>query len=482
MKQTKYDVFISYSRKDYVDKHKNVIQDNEVSKIKEALTNASISYWFDENGIYSGQDYVEKIVTNIEKSKILLFLSTVNSNKSRFTRREIACAEALKKHIIPVRIDSTPFNKYVLFHIADLDYIEYYTNPQKGLEDLLESIKIHLKLLKEQNFLKIKADKDCVFYLDGEEAGRLKAGAKEKFPLIEGEHELRFVSLENDADTVEKDYVMPNTDKFLKISFQRKKVKTNDGEKSPYIEKEPVEKLTFTVDDVSFNMIKVRNGTFLMGSPDSDPDAYHDEKPQHLVSMSDFYIGETQVTQALWEAIMSENPSFCKGNNRPVERVSWNDCQKFIKVLNLQCHSQLPSGCKFCLPTEAQWEYAARDGNKSHRYKYSGNNNIRDVAWYNENSDCVTHPVKLKKPNELGFYDMSGNVWEWCQDWHVDYSNAPQIDTQMPPSSSDRVLRGGSWCNNAEDCRVANRSHSAPTCRNRRFGIRLALVYQKLSY
>ena len=141
---TKYDVFISYSRQDYVDEQKNVIPGNEVSKVKEALTSAGITYWFDEEGIYSGQNFVEKIVTNIENAKIFLFLSTANANKSPWTCKEIASADEFKKHIIPVRLDPSPYNKKVLFRIADLDYIEYFPNPQKGLEDMIKSIKAYL--------------------------------------------------------------------------------------------------------------------------------------------------------------------------------------------------------------------------------------------------------------------------------------------------------------------------------------------------
>lgn len=147
MEQKQYDVFISYSRKDYVDEQKNVIPGNEVSKIKEALAAAGITYWFDEEGIYSGQNFVDKIVTNIENAKIFLFLSTVNSNKSPWTCKEIASADEFKKHIIPVRIDSAPYNKKVLFRIADIDYIKYYINPQKGLEDMIKAIKTHLEEL-----------------------------------------------------------------------------------------------------------------------------------------------------------------------------------------------------------------------------------------------------------------------------------------------------------------------------------------------
>ncbi len=140
-----HDVFISYSRKDYVDEEKNIIPGNEVSKIKEALTKVGITYWFDEDGVYSGQNFVEKIVTNIEEAKIFLFLSTSNANKSSWTCKEIASADELNKYIIPVRIDPTPYNKKVLFRIADLDYIEYYTNPHKGMEDIIKSIQAYLE-------------------------------------------------------------------------------------------------------------------------------------------------------------------------------------------------------------------------------------------------------------------------------------------------------------------------------------------------
>ena len=158
MEQTKYDVFISYSRKDYVNEKGNVIPNNEVSKIKEALTKAGITYWFDEEGIYSGDNFTEKIVTNIEVSRIFVFLSTYSSNISKWTCREIACADELKKYIIPVRIDQTPYNKKVMFRIADLDYIDYSQNSEKGLHDLISSIQTFLINEKEKEKQKIAAE------------------------------------------------------------------------------------------------------------------------------------------------------------------------------------------------------------------------------------------------------------------------------------------------------------------------------------
>ena len=221
----------------------------------------------------------------------------------------------------------------------------------------------------------------------------------------------------------------------------------------------------YTVNGVSFKMIAVKGGTFQMGSDDG----YEWEKPVHQVTLSDYYIGETDVTQELWTAVMGSNPSYYTGNmQRPVEMVSWIDCQTFISKLN-----QL-TGETFRLPTEAQWEYAARGGNKSKGYTYSGSNVLDDVAWYDDNSDGMTHPVKTKAPNELGIYDMSGNVWEWCSDWYGDYSSAAQTDPTGPATGSYRVYRGGSWYDYATDCRVAYRIGDTPTFSYIFLGLRLA--------
>ena len=221
----------------------------------------------------------------------------------------------------------------------------------------------------------------------------------------------------------------------------------------------------YTVNGVSFKMIAVKGGTFQMGSDDG----YEWEKPVHQVTLSDYYIGETEVTQELWNAVMGSNPSYFYGNmQRPVETVSWNDCQTFISRLN-----EL-TGETFRLPTEAQWEYAARGGNKSKGYTYSGSDAEDDVAWYWYNSDRMTHPVKTKAPNELGIYDMSGNVWEWCSDWYGDYSSAAQTDPTGPATGYYRVGRGGSWDNDATYCRVAFRGNSTPTNRFSHLGLRLA--------
>ena len=193
-------------------------------------------------------------------------------------------------------------------------------------------------------------------------------------------------------------------------------------------------------DGISIDMIRVEAGTFTMGATTEMKDPWDDEKPTHQVTLTnDYYIGKYEVTQALWKAVMGKNPSNFKGDNLPVEEVSWNDCQKFISKLNSI------TGKTFRLPTEAEWEYAARGGKKSRGYQYSGSNNLSDVAWYTDNSGSKTHTVGSKQANELGIYDMSGNVYEWCQDWKGSYSSSSQVNPTGDNSGSIRVNRGGSW-------------------------------------
>ena len=217
-------------------------------------------------------------------------------------------------------------------------------------------------------------------------------------------------------------------------------------------------------------MVYVKGGTFTMGATaEQRSDADDDEKPTHSVTLSDYYIGKYEVTQAQWRAIMGSNPSHFTGDNNPVEQVSWEDVQKFIKKLNKK------TGKKFRLPTEAEWEYAARGGNKSKGYKYSGSNNISEVAWYDDiSSNMHTHPVGQKSPNELGIYDMSGNVYEWCQDWSGSYSSSSQTNPTGPSSGYSRVLRSGEWSLLAEFCRVSDRNHGHPGTRSDLYGFRLA--------
>ena len=219
-------------------------------------------------------------------------------------------------------------------------------------------------------------------------------------------------------------------------------------------------------------MIHVEGGEFMMGRGVSEGDyGSDDERPAHLVSLDSYYIGETEVTQELWEAVMGRNPvEDREGGNYPVVNVTWSECQKFIEKLN-----EL-TGKKFRLPTEAEWEYAARGGNRSQGYKYSGSNNPDDVAWY---ESYKNYPVAQKQPNELGIYDMSGNVAEWCRDWYGSdyYKNSPKHDPWGPTGSSrGRVVRGGGYITtNKYDCRVVNRESNTEYKGFYKLGLRLVL-------
>lgn len=206
----------------------------------------------------------------------------------------------------------------------------------------------------------------------------------------------------------------------------------------------PLQKMQISSD---YRMVQVKGGTFMMESTDGQ---------QKEIKVKDFYIGETEVTQALWSEIMGDNPSHFKGDDLPVENVSWNDCQEFVQKLNAK------TGQKFRLPTEAEWEFAARGGNRSHDLPLSGSNSADDVAWFCDNSDVKTHPVGLKSSNEIGLYDMSGNVWEWCQ--NLDNSNEQPC-----------VLRGGSWYNSPSFCSVSKRYERNADYSGNGSGFRLVL-------
>jgi formylglycine-generating enzyme required for sulfatase activity len=236
--------------------------------------------------------------------------------------------------------------------------------------------------------------------------------------------------------------------------------------------------LRFSVNDCHFDMILIQGGHFLMGSdPATDPDFFEDEEPQHQVAISDFYLAQFPVSQGLWQVLMGRNPAYFPGLDRPHETVFWDDAQECIhKLRGITKQS-------FRLPTEAEWEYAARGGKFNLGCNYVGSKRLKEVAWYDQNSHEETKPLGRKFPNELGLYDMSGNVWEWCaDDWHSNYEAAPVdgsawIDAK---GGSYRVNRGGGWFSNPRDCRSADRSYSYQVYRNDYLGFRLALSLQSV--
>ncbi|MFM9951381.1 MAG: formylglycine-generating enzyme family protein [Saprospiraceae bacterium] len=232
----------------------------------------------------------------------------------------------------------------------------------------------------------------------------------------------------------------------------------------------PDDKIPIPLPDL--DLVFIQGGAFQMG--DEHGDLWEACRPVHEVTVKDFYLSKYPVTQALWRAIMGEDPptlAFKGSGNRPVERVSWDDAQEFIQKLN-----EL-TGEKYRLPTEAEWEFAARGGVYRNGYKYAGSNKLKEVGWYNENSHRETKPVGLKFPNELGLYDMSGNVDEWCQDvWHENYEGAPGDGSAWLEGDNQgiRVVRGGAWDDFSGYCRVAYRYRNLLVNRYDRFGFRLA--------
>lgn len=222
---------------------------------------------------------------------------------------------------------------------------------------------------------------------------------------------------------------------------------------------------------LSADMVYISGGTFSMGATAEQSDgAETDEMPAHQVRVNSFSLCKHEVTQEEWQYVMGSNPSKSVGSRKPVEMVSWNECQEFISKLNSL------TGKNYRLPTEAEWEYAARGGSRSSGYRFSGSNSIGSVAWYEGNSGEHTHDVMTKSPNELGLYDMSGNVREWCSDRYSDqyYDNSPSSNPQGPSSGDRRVNRGGAWISVAEGCRLSDRYNNTANYQFGGLGLRLA--------
>lgn len=240
-----------------------------------------------------------------------------------------------------------------------------------------------------------------------------------------------------------------------------------DEPEEPDIPDNPVNTETITVKGVSFVMVEVEGGTFAMGG--SGVGSNIDESPIHDVSLDTYFIGETEVTQSLWKAVMGDNPSHNVGDDKPVDNISWDMAQEFVEKINYL------SGKTFRLPTEAEWEYAARGGSHTDNYKYSGGNSVNNVAWYEDNSSYASHNVKTKIPNELGVYDMSGNVFEWCSDWYGGYNSSAQTNPVGPETGNNKVVRGGSFSYSDSYCRVTDRFSATPSWSDVCYGFRLVM-------
>ena len=396
----------------------------------------------------------------IKSSKLFLFIGSKNSYDSKFTQSEVVFAfnKKEKGEIIPYIIDGSNLPDELDFTFSAINRRNIKDHP---IETVLIN-DINSKLGRESNFNSEEGNPPT----PDPKPGYLKyilGVLAVALGVVIG------VVLTNNDPAQEEP--IPSEEVVVEpVVVQEEVTVTSNREEQESIAEEQrnarkQQSGIYTANGVSFTMIAVQGGTYTMGATsEQGSDASSDEKPAHNEYVSDFKIGETEVTQELWQAVMGSNPSNFKGDmQRPVELVSWDDCQTFIKKLN-----QL-TGQNFRLPTEAEWEYAARGGNRSNGYKYAGSNSVGTVAWCNDgNSASTTHKVKTKQPNELGIYDMSGNVWEWCQDKWCDNYNSPR-------NLGYRVLRGGSWLNSARGVRVSFRNRHDPGNRNFIIGLRLAL-------
>ena len=459
-----HDVFISYSTND-----QTIVE--------------GVSHYLEQNGIRCfvayrdiprGVVWAAAITEAIEISKLMIVVFSEHFNRSPQVDREIEMCIEEGKPILTFKIQNAPFTGAKKYYLKNINWIDAFPNPNECFGLLLESVKKLLPQNTQENqtptpkneptttpqtsepkpenteiitqspvsLLKVRPNLTCEIWIDGELITEAQANSITKIPLNKGTFWLEFVSVENKEDKFEREFTVTNQEELIVVDLE--------SVVNARIEKE-------RQSDFWIEMVYVQGGTFMMGATsEQGSDCRDNEKPVHQVTLSDYYIGKYQVTQKQWEAVMGNNPSKFKGDNLPVEMVSWDDTQEFIKRLNML------TGKKYRLPTDAEWEYAARGGNKSRGYKYSGSNNINDVAWYEDNSDKKTHPVGTKQPNELSIYDMNGNVWELCNDWYGDYSNTAKTNPMGPSSGSYRVFRGGGWYNSAEFCRVSYRERRSP--------------------
>lgn len=558
----KYDVFISYGRKDYKDEvTKEPIPGNVISIIKKSFDDNKITYWIDEEGNMVGKGVAPIIAERIRESMVFLFVCSWNSVASKWVDRELAVADEFDRHIIPFICDDSYKDAKVVMFTASLDRIEFFGNfnPDKEMKKLIKTIKkdkeeLEEKRKKEEESQKQKLREEEERKKQEEQARKKKETIKEirqlatdyrvhslkqeaivqqlhemnlsigirtkECPVCKNTSPIDFTFCEkcgfqypslyaidgNERYSFDKRHLAlakSNYDAIALVKNEKDNLEKKVGElekqkkgleaelekgKSQIVSDSAQQDLIIPVNGLSIVMKPVEGGTFWMGAQKTDPKgqnydekSYDVESPVHCVTVNSFYMSETVVTQALWKAVMESEPAFNggwvnqygKGDNYPAYRVSYNEIvNDFIPELNRM------TGKNFRLPTEAEWEYAARGGQKNKTgSKYSWSNAVDKMAWFEGNSNGKTHPVKERQPNGLGLYDMSGNVWEWCEDWYDKkyYSNSPKDNPQGPRSGSARVLRGGSWNRSARLCRVSSRRCNDPSSRNYSFGFRLVL-------
>lgn len=493
----RYDVFISYRRKG----------GTEIARaIKAELERLGYTVFLDFDSLHDGH-FDSHITEAISSSDIFMLVLSPNaldlcSNENDWLRKEIEYAISTNCHIVPVN----PDQKFIQFpstlpetlkqqlsyiQISDLMLGQLF---QASLEKVIKEriLPIISQSLDTVTNLHIKAGEECDVLLYNEPMGKVNKGKYDVFKLKKGRYVLTFISKSGHKKEIKYE-TTSNTDDFIVVDFSKKSRKWQIWVtfgivvavviglaifmRQRYDNPTMVfsEDLTqFSINNIPFEMLYVEGGNYLMGASDT-LNADKDEFPVHTVHVPSFMIGKYPVTQRQWMSIMDYNPSYYKGDDLPVEGVSWFDAQEFTRKLSLL------TGKEFDLPTEAEWEYAARGGNKSKGYKYSGGDDPDKVGWFKDNSESGTHIVGKKIPNELGIYDMSGNVWEWCWDYYGEnyYANCLDSNSLIGPQGMHRanwrVFRGGSIQLSQDFMRVSNRDSFEPNGRDHDIGFRLKL-------
>ncbi len=455
---------------------------------------ALLQIWSDGK-ILAGEHWDNSIKTQLEQAElILLFISVDFINSDYIEKKELKAA--LQRHrdseatLIPIIVRPCHWEEYfdigqfqalpakarpILsshFPHRDEAFFEIAAGVKKTAEDLRAQKTAAFEAQKAQEAAEQEAAATATRQASAAEVKRRKDEAAWKSTLeldtleayeayLEDGHNLHQAEAHQRID----DLTAAETKRKAEQKAEGKRLATLAADLIADLVAEERAKEAAQNDPFHDLMLPIKGGTFDMGSNEQD-----DEKPIHKVTVRDFYLCKYPVTQAQWKQIMGSNPSHFKGDDLPIEQVSWGDAQVFLKKLNEKTSKT------YRLPTEAEWEYAAKGGSQSKGFKFSGSNDLKEVGWYDGNSSSKTHPVGQKKPNELGLYDMGGNVWEWCEDiWHSDYKGAPNDGSAWTKGGgSGRVVRGGSWDNNDDFCRLTNRLINEPTNWYDVIGFRLA--------
>lgn len=427
-------IFISYKRNDK----------DKVFKIKDYIeTNIGVRCWIDIDGIESDAQFANVIIKAINEAYVFLFMyssshTEIEDYDKDWTVREISFAQKKNKRIVFINIDRSPLTDWFELIFGIKQQVDALSDD--AMQKLCRDLKKWVENRGEEKDAEMKEDNLSI----------VKSNQKHGRHILSVLKKIMFKEPTKDFRKIEN------------INMQKYK----DG---------VTNMLTYNVLGVKFNMIKVEPGCFYMGTIIPPSEYTHvivpDIPNSHFVHLTKgFYIGETPVTQELWRAVMNNNPSRFIFDTNPVDSVSWNDCQCFIENINKI------TGVSFRLPYESEWEFAARGGVLCKEYRYSGSDNIDEVAWFIDNSQKKTHPVKQKKANELGIYDMSGNVWEWCQDYYDEYEDKDTYDPVGPSFGIKHVYRGGCWCEK-DDCRTTARKADVPDFSSKGgLGLRLVLV------